>query len=156
MYIKGIGPEEGRTYYYNNSFDNITLNGLSASTTDMSYFYRGTASNVKLQSKNRNGYLSFGASARMDLRDTYQIIQDGNWTVSFKLQGTNGHSSMRNILRLHNRIDTIQFLQFDKEGKSMTWNEYKKMNGRHIRQLKYLVRLMKRYPELEVYFYDSY
>lgn len=116
LYIKGIGPEEGRTYYYNNSFDNITLNGLSASATDMSYFYRGTASNVKLQSKNGNGYLSFGASARMDLRDTYQIIQDGNWTVSFKLQGTNGHSSMRNILRLHNRIDTIQFLQFDKEG----------------------------------------
>ena len=41
-------------------------------------------------------------------------------------------------------------------GSIWTWNEHKRINGRHIRQLKYLVRLMKRYPELEVYFYDSY
>ena len=41
-------------------------------------------------------------------------------------------------------------------GSIWTWREHKKVNGRHIRQLKYLVRLMKRYPELEVYFYDSY
>ena len=41
-------------------------------------------------------------------------------------------------------------------GSIWTWNEHKKVNGRHIRQLKYLVRLMKRYPWLEVYFYDSY
>lgn len=41
-------------------------------------------------------------------------------------------------------------------GSIWTWRDHKKINSRHIRQLKYLVRLMKRYPELEVYFYDSY
>ena len=37
-----------------------------------------------------------------------------------------------------------------------TWKEHKKINRRHIRNLKTLVKLMKKHPYLEVYFYDSY
>lgn len=36
------------------------------------------------------------------------------------------------------------------------WSEHKKFNRRHIRNLKRLIKIMKKYPELEVYFYDSY
>jgi hypothetical protein len=42
------------------------------------------------------------------------------------------------------------------DGSIWEWPEHKKINRRHIRNLKCLVRLMKKYPELEVYFYDSY
>lgn len=41
-------------------------------------------------------------------------------------------------------------------GSTWEWFEYKKANRRHICNLKRLVRIMKKYPELEVYFYDSY
>ena len=41
-------------------------------------------------------------------------------------------------------------------GSIWEWSEHKKFNRRHIRNLKKLVRIMKKYPDLEVYFYDSY
>ena len=41
-------------------------------------------------------------------------------------------------------------------GSIWTWSEYKAMNRIHIKNLYKLIRLMKRCPKLEVYFYDSY
>lgn len=41
-------------------------------------------------------------------------------------------------------------------GSIWEWSEYKKANRRHIRNLKRLIKTMGKYPELEVYFYDSY
>lgn len=41
-------------------------------------------------------------------------------------------------------------------GSIWTWEEQKPHIKRHIRNLKYIKRLMKKYPNLEVYFYDSY
>lgn len=37
-----------------------------------------------------------------------------------------------------------------------TWEEQKPHIKRHIKNLKYLKKLTKKYPEIEVYFYDSY
>lgn len=45
---------------------------------------------------------------------------------------------------------------WDSDNSIWTWEEHKKVNKRNIRYLKYLYKLMKKYPELEVYFYDSY
>ena len=41
-------------------------------------------------------------------------------------------------------------------GSIWTWFEHKKINRKHIKNLKKLIKLMKKYPHLEVYFYDSY
>lgn len=41
-------------------------------------------------------------------------------------------------------------------GSIWEWSEHKWVNRRHIRNLKKIAKLMKKYPELEVYFYDSY
>ena len=41
-------------------------------------------------------------------------------------------------------------------GSIWEWSEHKKFNRRHIRKLKRLVKIMKKYPDLKVYFYDSY
>ena len=41
-------------------------------------------------------------------------------------------------------------------GSIWEWSEHKWINRRHIRNLKQLIRIMKKYPDLEVYFYDSY
>lgn len=37
-----------------------------------------------------------------------------------------------------------------------TWEEYKYNHYLNIRRLKQLARIMRRHPDLEVYFYDSY
>lgn len=41
-------------------------------------------------------------------------------------------------------------------GSIWDWSEHKRFNRRHIRNLKLLIKIMEKYPELEVYFYDSY
>lgn len=58
------------------------------------------------------------------------------------------------LLKSYNKTtwDSDNFMFFS----MWTWEEHKKANKRHIRYLKYLYKLMKKYPELEVYFYDSY
>ena len=37
-----------------------------------------------------------------------------------------------------------------------SWKTYKSANKKHIRQLKYLYKLKKKYPWIIIYFYDSY
>lgn len=37
-----------------------------------------------------------------------------------------------------------------------TWEEHKKINRRHIKNIKELIKLKKKYPNLEIYFVDSY
>lgn len=41
-------------------------------------------------------------------------------------------------------------------GSIWSWEEHKKINSKHIKNLKKLIKLKKKYPELEVYFVDSY
>lgn len=36
------------------------------------------------------------------------------------------------------------------------WDDFKRINCRNIKALKQLVKLMKKYPTMEVYFYDSW
>lgn len=45
---------------------------------------------------------------------------------------------------------------WDSANSIWTWKEHKRCNRRHIRYLKFLYKIMKKYPEIEVYFYDSY
>lgn len=41
-------------------------------------------------------------------------------------------------------------------GSIWSWEEHKKINAKHIKNLKKLIKLTQKYPELEVYFVDSY
>lgn len=41
-------------------------------------------------------------------------------------------------------------------GSIWEWDEYKSSHRRHIANLKWLARIMKKHPDIEVYFYDSY
>ena len=36
------------------------------------------------------------------------------------------------------------------------WNTFRRIQKRNIKKLKKLAKMMKRHPEIEVYFYDSY
>lgn len=45
---------------------------------------------------------------------------------------------------------------YDFCGTIWDWVDFKRLNKRNIRQLKKLVKLMKKYDDLEVYFYDSW
>ena len=36
------------------------------------------------------------------------------------------------------------------------WETFKRLNRRNIKRMKRLVKLMRKYPKMEVYFYDSW
>lgn len=58
-----------------------------------------------------------------------------------------------NIIKL---LKSYNKKTWDRSYSIWTWAEHKRCNRRHIRYLRRLARLMKKYPDLEVYFYDSY
>ena len=88
-------------------------------------------------------------------------IRDG---IANVIEGICDNDSTR--LNIDNIKDIISLLKkYNKKnwevgggwsGSIWTWEEHKKSNKKHIKNLKLLYRLMKKYPELEVYFYDSY
>lgn len=45
---------------------------------------------------------------------------------------------------------------YDGAGSVWCWYDFKRFNRRNIRNLKKLARIMKRHPDISVYFYDSY
>ena len=45
---------------------------------------------------------------------------------------------------------------YDGGGCIWNWHEFKRINRRNVKALKQLVKLMKKYPNMEVYFYDSW
>ena len=58
-----------------------------------------------------------------------------------------------NIIKL---LKSYNKKTWDSNNSIWTWEEHKTANKRHIKYLKFLYKIMKKYPEIEVYFYDSY
>ena len=54
------------------------------------------------------------------------------------------------------RFNKHNWLNNGWDGSIWDWNEIKKSHRANIRRLHRLVRLMDKYPMIEVYFYDSY
>ena len=53
--------------------------------------------------------------------------------------------------------DEIHYFTFEDWGDCIwTWNEFRRFQKWNINNLKKLARMMKRHPEVEVIFYDSY
>ena len=60
-----------------------------------------------------------------------------------------------NIITILKRINGRNW--YDLPGDSIwSWSEYRASHRRNIANLKWLARFMKRHPDIEVYFYDSY
>lgn len=66
--------------------------------------------------------------------------------------------SMDDIAKLIKYLKNLNEKNWENGGYSIwTWKEYKDNIKQDIKNLKYLLRYMKKYyPELEVWFYDSY
>ena len=60
------------------------------------------------------------------------------------------------IRRLENDLRYNDYISGDYGGNYWTWNEFRGFNKDNIKNLKKLARMMKRHPEIEVVFYDSY
>jgi hypothetical protein len=58
------------------------------------------------------------------------------------------------IIQCLKRINRYNF--YDGPGCVWNWHEFKLIKRHSIARLKKLARMMKRHPEIEVYFYDSY
>ena len=65
-------------------------------------------------------------------------------------------SAIKDIIKVFKSYNRKNWQFGGFRGSIWEWFEYKKLNRRHIRNLKRLARIMKKYPDLEVYFYDSY
>lgn len=65
--------------------------------------------------------------------------------------------SREEVLEIIKQLKGINYNNFyDGAGCIWNWNEFRRINRRNIRNLAKLARMMKRHPEIEVYFYDSY
>lgn len=60
------------------------------------------------------------------------------------------------INRLESDINYFDFLEGGSYSCIWDWNTLRRIQKRNIKNLKKLARMMKRHPEIEVYFYDSY
>ena len=60
------------------------------------------------------------------------------------------------IKRLENDFHYFDFLADEWSDCIWKWNTFRKIQKRNIKNLKKLAGMMKRHPEIEVYFYDSY
>ena len=60
------------------------------------------------------------------------------------------------IRRLEDDFHYFDFLNDDYGGCFWEWNVFRKIQKRNIKNLKKLAKMMKRHPEIEAYFYDSY
>lgn len=59
------------------------------------------------------------------------------------------------IRRLEEEFHYFDFLE-DGWDCIWEWNTFRKIQKRNIKKLKKLAKMMKRHPEIEVFFYDSY
>jgi len=65
--------------------------------------------------------------------------------------------SIDDIAKLIKYLKNLNKKNWEDGGYSIwTWEEYKDHIKQDIKNLKYLLQYMKKYPELEVWFYDSY
>ena len=60
------------------------------------------------------------------------------------------------IERLENDFHYFDFLENEWCDCIWEWNTFRKIQKRNVKKLKKLAKMMKRHPEIEVYFYDSY
>lgn len=65
--------------------------------------------------------------------------------------------SREDVLAIIKELKKFNKKNWDNDGGSIwEWSEIKKIHRGCLRRLRRLARLMKRYPDIEVYFYDSY
>lgn len=60
------------------------------------------------------------------------------------------------IRRLEDDLHYFDFLEGEWGSCIWTWNEFRRIQKWNLKNLKKLARMMKRHPEIEVIFYDSY
>jgi hypothetical protein len=60
------------------------------------------------------------------------------------------------IHRLENDLHYFDFLEGEWGSCIWEWNDFRRIQKWNIKNLKKLARMMKRHPEIEVIFYDSY
>ena len=60
------------------------------------------------------------------------------------------------IHRLENDLHYFDFLEGEWGGCIWEWNDFRRIQKRNMKNLKKLAGMMKRHPEIEVIFYDSY
>lgn len=60
------------------------------------------------------------------------------------------------IHRLEDDLHYFDFLEEEWGGCIWTWNEFRRIQKWNMKNLKKLAGMMKRHPEIEVIFYDSY
>jgi hypothetical protein len=60
------------------------------------------------------------------------------------------------IHRLENDLHYRDFLEGEWGSCIWDWNDFRRIQKRNLKNLRKLARMMKRHPEIEVIFYDSY
>lgn len=128
--VKKVDSLADESFYYVNSFDTAINNDPNANAYNSfertehsaSFKLQGTRSNLKLATETvngkENGYLDMGTSSRIDFLDHYQLFQDGNFTVSFKIRMDDSSGAGTRLLNINPFGDsgTLSVLYIDSNG----------------------------------------
>lgn len=110
LYVKDAQVADGRTPYYENSFEgsigDLVTSSLTATDT-VTYGYNskdeisvGTESN----GESENTYLDMTHPGRFLIKDRYQVLQNGNWTIEFDARVTSTHKEF-SLLRMADGVN---------------------------------------------------
>ena len=119
LYIREVELADGRTAYYENSFEGTIGNLVDGKLGGSTAYRYAETSGIKVGSETVNGktnkFLTFAAGSRLNINDKYQIIQNGNWTLEFDVRATAEKDGLP-IFRFYDNSNTPQLLTLKKDG----------------------------------------
>ncbi len=115
--FRELEAAEGRTVFYENSFEGSVGNLVDGTYGGESYSYNTPAGiKVGTNSTNTNKFLNVAAKSRFNLDDMYQFVQEGNYTFEFDFKGRTD-SGEAILCKLYDGITIPAVLQVDNNGK---------------------------------------
>ena len=83
----------------------------------------------------------------------FSVIDDGEKDYVYNITR---EQLVEIIHHLEDDLHYFDFLEGERGGCIWTWNEFRRFQKWNLKNLKKLAGMMKRHPEIEVIFYDSY
>ncbi len=125
--IKEEQVSDGRTAYYENSFEG-TYGDLVVASHANTFTYEYTRPTQVYRPTN-TGYLNMGSGGYFLLRDRYQILQNGNWTVEFDARVTSTGMNFI-LLGFNDGVNDTPLVNVDKTGQVIKFGANTVVNGK--------------------------
>ena len=122
VYIREVELAPSRTAYYENSFEGavnvITEMDIMSDLTTSGHTFVGKSGfgiGTETVDGKVNHFLTVEKGSRLNVRDGYQIAQNGNWSIEFDVRATSDADKIQ-LLRFYDGTNTPVLLSLNKNG----------------------------------------